>query len=105
MLVIVAILFWALLGLCKRWSRKAFFILQAVACLAWAVVQYWTYFQSFVADLLPLWVLAALAIPTRRRGEEPEWTYDASPPSAARRGSRPFRDSLFAAGGMGSPGA
>ena len=75
------------------------------ACLAWAVVQYWTYFQSFVADLLPLWVLAALAIPTRRRGEELEWTYDVSPSTAARRGSRPFRDSLFAAGGMGRHGA
>ena len=101
MLVIVAILFWALLGLCKRWSRKAFFILQAVACLVWAAVQYGTGFQSIVAGLLPLWVLAALAIPTRRRGEEPEWTYDASPPSAARRGSRPFSGFPFRGGRTG----
>ena len=105
MLVIVAILFWALLGLCKRWSRKAFFILQAVACLAWAVVQYWTYFQSFVADLLPLWVLAEIATPAQRVGAVAEWTDDASPPSAAWGGRRPFRDSLCAAGGMGRHGA
>ena len=104
MLLVAALLLMGVLGVCKRLSRKAFFILQALACLVWAVVQYWTYFQNFVAGLLPLWVLASLAaltIPTRRRGEEPEWTYDAGPPTAARRGSRPFSGFPFRGGRNG----
>ena len=104
MLLVVALLLMGVLGVCKRRSRKAFFILQVLACLVWAAVQYGTGFQSFVAGLLPLWVLAslaALAVPTRRRGEEPEWTYDAGPPAAARRGSRPFSGFPFRGGRNG----
>ena len=104
MLLVAALLLIGVLGVCKRLSRKVFFILQALACLVWDVVQYGTSFQSFVAGLLPLWVLAslaALAVPTRRRGEEPEWTYDASPPSSAPRGSRPFSGFPFRGGRNG----
>ncbi len=100
MLLVAALLLIGVLGVCKRLSRKVFLL----ACLVWAVVQYGTSFQSFVAGLLPLWVLAslaALAVPTRRRGEEPEWTYDASPPSSAPRGSRPFSGFPFRGGRNG----
>lgn len=46
-------------------------MVEGAACFIWVFVQYWTYFQDLVYSALPLWVLAslaALAIPTRKRG-------------------------------------
>ena len=71
MFFIVAALFLLLLCLCKRLSRTAFAVVEGAACFIWVFVQYWTYFQDLVYSALPLWVLAslaALAIPTRKRG-------------------------------------
>ncbi len=71
MFFIVAALFLLLLCLCKRLSRTAFAVVEGAACFIWVFVQYWTYFQDLVHSALPLWVLAslaALAIPTRKRG-------------------------------------
>ncbi len=76
MFFIVAALFLLLLCLCKRLSCTAFAVVEGAACFIWVFVQYWTYFQDLVYSALPLWVLAslaALAIPTRKRGGAEGW--------------------------------
>ncbi len=102
MLILISWLFLCILGVCKRWCRTAFFVLEALACLILAVVQYATYFQDLLQGVLPYWILAslaALAIPTLKRDEESDWAYDAGP--KARRKFHPFAGFPFRGGRNG----